>query len=53
MKFRPCIDLHGGKVVQIVGGSLDERNADKMRTNFVSARAPADYAGLISISSPG
>ena len=46
MKFRPCIDLHGGKVVQIVGGSLDERNADKMRTNFVSARAPADYAAL-------
>lgn len=46
MKFRPCIDLHGGKVVQIVGGSLDERNANNMRTNFVSERAPADYAAL-------
>ena len=27
MKFRPCIDIHNGKVKQIVGGSLrDERN---------------------------
>ena len=26
MKFRPCIDIHNGKVKQIVGGSLkDER----------------------------
>lgn len=46
MKFRPCIDLHGGKVVQIVGGSLDERNANNTRTNFVTDRAPADYAVL-------
>jgi phosphoribosylformimino-5-aminoimidazole carboxamide ribotide isomerase len=46
MKFRPCIDLHGGKVVQIVGGTLDERNANRMHTNFVSDRAPADYAVL-------
>lgn len=46
MKFRPCIDLHGGKVVQIVGGSLDDRNADSTRTNFVTDRAPADYAAL-------
>ena len=22
MKFRPCIDIHNGKVKQIVGGSL-------------------------------
>ncbi|MGP1609452.1 MAG: HisA/HisF-related TIM barrel protein, partial [Burkholderiales bacterium] len=46
MKFRPCIDLHGGKVVQIVGGSLDERDANNTRTNFVTDRAPADYAAL-------
>ena len=27
MKFRPCIDIHNGKVKQIVGGSLkDEGN---------------------------
>lgn len=46
MKFRPCIDLHGGKVVQIVGGSLDERNANSLRTNFSTDRSPSDYAAL-------
>ena len=25
MKFRPCIDIHNGKVKQIVGGSLKDR----------------------------
>lgn len=24
MKFRPCIDIHNGKVKQIVGGSLKD-----------------------------
>lgn len=45
MKFRPCIDIHNGKVKQIVGGSLrDER--DRAEENFVSEK-PADYfAGL-------
>lgn len=46
MRFRPCIDLHGGKVVQIVGGSLDDGNASNLRTNFTSNRAPADYARM-------
>ena len=46
MKFRPCIDLHGGKVVQIVGGSLDERNTTNLRTNFSTDRSPSDYAAL-------
>jgi phosphoribosylformimino-5-aminoimidazole carboxamide ribotide isomerase len=44
MKFRPCIDLHDGKVVQIVGGSLQDDNRDALQTNFVSSQAPADYA---------
>jgi phosphoribosylformimino-5-aminoimidazole carboxamide ribotide isomerase len=44
MKFRPCIDLHGGKVKQIVGGSLDERNDSGLITNFESDRSPAWYA---------
>ena len=37
MEFRPCIDIHNGKVKQIVGGSLkDEGNmADE---NFVSGQ---------------
>jgi phosphoribosylformimino-5-aminoimidazole carboxamide ribotide isomerase len=44
MKFRPCIDLHGGKVKQIVGGSLGERTDDGLITNFESDRSPAWYA---------
>lgn len=37
--FRPCIDLHAGRVKQIVGGTLTDRGA---RTNFVS-ELPARY----------
>lgn len=33
--FRPCIDLHEGKVKQIVGGTLAEEPG-RLRTNFVS-----------------
>ena len=41
MKFRPCIDIHNGKVKQIVGGSLkDEGN--QATTNFASELG-ADY----------
>ncbi len=42
--FRPCIDLHEGKVKQIVGGTLGE--AGNLRTNFVSDRSAAWYAEL-------
>ena len=41
--FRPCIDLHEGKVKQIVGGSL---GAAGLRTNFVSEKSAAWFAGL-------
>lgn len=43
--FRPCIDLHEGKVKQIVGGTLDG-TADRLRTNFVSDRPAAWFAEL-------
>ncbi len=43
--FRPCIDLHEGKVKQIVGGTLDDR-ATGLRTNFVSDRPAVWYAEL-------
>jgi phosphoribosylformimino-5-aminoimidazole carboxamide ribotide isomerase len=43
--FRPCIDLHEGKVKQIVGGTLAE-GAGGLRTNFVSERPAAWYAEL-------
>ena len=45
MKFRPCIDIHNGKVKQIVGGSLkDEGN--QAQENFVSEQDAAFYASL-------
>ena len=45
MRFRPCIDIHNGKVKQIVGGSLkDEGNAAD--ENFVSEQDAAVYAEL-------
>jgi len=42
--FRPCIDLHEGKVKQIVGGTIGEPSA--LRTNFVSDRSAAWFAEL-------
>lgn len=45
MKFRPCIDIHNGKVKQIVGGSLrDEGNQAK--DNFSSELGAEYYARL-------
>src|SRR5579872_6683585 len=43
--FRPCIDLHEGKVKQIVGGTL-ETEPGKLRTNFITDRSAAWYARL-------
>ncbi len=34
MRFRPCIDLHKGKVKQIVGSTLSDKNSDSPVTNF-------------------
>lgn len=45
MKFRPCIDIHNGKVKQIVGGSLrDEGN--QATENFVAQQDAAFFARL-------
>ena len=41
MKFRPCIDIHNGKVKQIVGGSLLDQG-DQAVENF-AADQEADY----------
>ncbi len=43
MRFRPCIDIHNGKVKQIVGGSLCDEG-DQARENFVSEADAAFYA---------
>ena len=42
--FRPCIDLHEGKVKQIVGGTLGD--AGGLRTNFISPHSAAWFAEL-------
>ncbi|MEM9081876.1 MAG: phosphoribosylformimino-5-aminoimidazole carboxamide ribotide isomerase, partial [Verrucomicrobiota bacterium] len=36
-KFRPCVDLHGGKVKQVVGGSFV---GDEVEENFVAEEGP-------------
>ncbi len=43
--FRPCIDLHEGRVKQIVGGSLTD-DPGNLRTNFVSDQPAEHYAAL-------
>ena len=43
--FRPCIDLHEGKVKQIVGGTLSD-SPGAVRENFVSEKSSAEFAAL-------
>ena len=43
--FRPCIDLHDGRVKQIVGGSLTD-DPQSLRTHFVSDRPSSWFAEL-------
>lgn len=45
MRFRPCIDIHNGKVKQIVGGSLKDQG-DQAAENFVAEQDAAWYAFL-------
>ena len=45
MRFRPCIDIHNGRVKQIVGGSLTDAG-DRAKENFVSEMNAAWYADL-------
>lgn len=44
MEFRPCIDLHGGKVKQIVGETLGAKGG--VRENFVSPHGADHYAEM-------
>lgn len=45
MRFRPCIDIHNGRVKQIVGGSLTDSGNDTQE-NYVSDKDAAYYAGI-------
>lgn len=45
MRFRPCIDIHNGKVKQIVGGSLKDQG-NEAKENFISERTADYFAGM-------
>lgn len=45
MQFRPCIDIHNGKVKQIVGSSLRDAG-DQAEENFVAEQDGAFFARL-------
>ena len=45
MRFRPCIDIHNGKIKQIVGGSLLDQG-DFATENFVSEKDGTFYGKL-------
>ncbi len=46
MRFRPCIDLHNGKVKQIVGSTLNDDDSASLQTNFSSQFPPSHYARM-------
>lgn len=45
MRFRPCIDIHQGKVKQIIGSTLNNK-CQELQTNFVADMSAADFAVL-------
>ena len=45
MEFRPCIDIHNGKVKQIVGATLED-DGDAAAENFVSERGADFFANF-------
>jgi phosphoribosylformimino-5-aminoimidazole carboxamide ribotide isomerase len=46
MKFRPCIDLHNGKVKQIVGSTLSDGDKKNPVTNFETDLSPSHFASM-------
>lgn len=54
-RFRPCIDLHDGKVKQIVGGTLSDDDPGALKTNFIARcdRRRAWISLIISSQSAG
>ena len=46
MKFRPCIDIHNGKVKQIVGGSLRDQG-DQAEENFAVRSGSRLFCGNV------
>lgn len=48
VQFRPCIDIHEGKVKQIVGSTLSDQPGNKggLVTNFETEKSAAEFAHL-------
>ncbi|KAL8168204.1 hypothetical protein V2J09_009703 [Rumex salicifolius] len=46
VQFRPCIDIHKGKVKQIVGSTLSDLKYASLVTNFESDKSAAEYAKM-------
>jgi hypothetical protein len=52
MKFRPCIDLHSGKVKQIIGSTLIDKTNDSSNSsstpdeNFSTDKPASEYAEM-------
>ncbi|KAM7531582.1 hypothetical protein LguiB_034992 [Lonicera macranthoides] len=48
VRFRPCIDIHKGKVKQIVGSTLHDSSegGSTLVTNFESDKSAAEYAAV-------
>ena len=45
MEFRPCIDIHNGKVKQIVGSSITD-SSDHVEENYSTDKGAAYFANL-------
>ena len=46
MKFRPCIDLHNGRVKQIVGSTLHDDDSTQLKTNFVAEVSSSHFSEM-------
>lgn len=45
-RFRPCIDLHAGRVKQIVGSTLSDDPSKPPTTNFEATRSAEEFASI-------
>jgi phosphoribosylformimino-5-aminoimidazole carboxamide ribotide isomerase len=52
-RFRPCIDLHQGRVKQIVGSTLSDDPSKGPVTNFEASRPSEDFATMYRDDSLG
>lgn len=45
-RFRPCIDLHAGRVKQIIGGTLSDSTPSSLQTNHISPHSAGYFTRL-------